>query len=276
MTDELRYGVLIDAPARRRSSTRLPPPGRPGGLLWPRTTPVGSSNPRCDLRAGGVGRSAFGPARRSPLSPLPRLYESSTGRSGSCSPRQSSAPTPSSLGLHHRADIRDKQNGHTLMTMIQSRLDRPPSCATSTRAEFRTPLTGWNASCGRAHRAGRHWTAVSDCRCSTIVSSSSARPTPRSSPGTTEALALVFGTQQTHRVRRDATAPETWVALWNGDQAHDPQATGMLNAIVAPLAARELPVWIASSFDGDLVLVPADRLDDAVDALRHAGHQVAQ
>jgi len=44
---------------------------------------------------------------------------------------------------------------------------------------------------------------------------------------------------------------------------------------VAPLAAGELPVWVASSFDGDLVLVPVDRLNEAVDVLRHAGHHIA-
>lgn len=39
--------------------------------------------------------------------------------------------------------------------------------------------------------------------------------------------------------------------------------TGMLSAIVAPLAAGELPVVVASSFHGDLVLVPAGRLNEA-------------
>ncbi|MFI6566134.1 ACT domain-containing protein [Streptomyces sp. NPDC050534] len=49
----------------------------------------------------------------------------------------------------------------------------------------------------------------------------------------------------------------------------------MLSAIVAPLAAGELPVWTAASHDGDLALVPADQLDEAVAVLRRAGHQVA-
>jgi hypothetical protein len=62
----------------------------------------------------------------------------------------------------------------------------------------------------------------------------------------------------------------------NGDEAHDPEATGMLSAIVAPLAAAELPVWVASSFDGDLVLVPARRLDEAIGVLRGAGHKMAE
>jgi hypothetical protein len=56
--------------------------------------------------------------------------------------------------------------------------------------------------------------------------------------------------------------------------AHDPEATGMLSAIVAPLAAGELPVWTAASYDGELVLVPAGRLQEAIDVLCRAGHQV--
>ena len=88
-------------------------------------------------------------------------------------------------------------------------------------------------------------------------------------------LALVSGPDGRTRVRRSDSAEDAWAALWNGDQAHDPQATGMLSAIVTPLAAGELPVWVASSFDGDLVLVPASRLDEAINVLRSAGHDVA-
>jgi hypothetical protein len=87
-------------------------------------------------------------------------------------------------------------------------------------------------------------------------------------------LALVLGPDGGATMRRDDTADDAWVALWNGDDAHDPEATGMLSAIVAPLAAGQLPVWTAASYDGDLVLVPAGRLEEAVDVLRRAGHQV--
>ncbi|WUK77465.1 ACT domain-containing protein [Streptomyces sp. NBC_00366] len=88
-------------------------------------------------------------------------------------------------------------------------------------------------------------------------------------------LALVLGPDGGAAMRRDDTAEDGWVALWNGDDAHDPEATGMLSAIVAPLAASGLPVWTAASHDGDLVLVPAGRLEEAVGVLRRAGHQVA-
>ena len=87
-------------------------------------------------------------------------------------------------------------------------------------------------------------------------------------------LALVLGPDGGAAMRRDDTAGDAWAALWNGDDAHDPDATGMLSAIVAPLAADGLPVWTAASYDGDLVLVPAARLEEAVDTLRRAGHRV--
>lgn len=90
----------------------------------------------------------------------------------------------------------------------------------------------------------------------------------------TDLLALVLGPDGGVAMRRDDTAEDAWVALWNGDDAHDLYATGMLSAIVAPLAAGGLPIWTAASYDGDLVLVRADQLEEAVDVLRGAGHQV--
>jgi hypothetical protein len=87
-------------------------------------------------------------------------------------------------------------------------------------------------------------------------------------------LALVLGPDGGAAMRRDDDAEDAWAALWNGDDAHDPDATGMLSALVMPLAADAIPVWTAASYDGDLVLVPASRLHEAVDVLRRAGHQV--
>ena len=75
-------------------------------------------------------------------------------------------------------------------------------------------------------------------------------------------------------MRRNDAGEDAWSALWNGDEAHDVQATGMLSAIVAPLAAGSVPVWVVSSYDGDLVFVPTDRLDEASEVLQAAGHQV--
>ena len=89
-----------------------------------------------------------------------------------------------------------------------------------------------------------------------------------------DVLAVVFGPDGSTVMRRDDTGEDAWLALWNGDEAHDVQATGMLSAVVAPLAAGGLPVWVVSSYDGDIVLVPADRLDEASGVLQAAGHQV--
>jgi hypothetical protein len=87
-------------------------------------------------------------------------------------------------------------------------------------------------------------------------------------------LAVVSGPDGTVVMRRHDSSEDAWSALWNGDEAHDVQATGMLSAIVAPLAAGGVPVWVVSSYDGDVVLVPADRLDEASEVLRAAGHHV--
>jgi hypothetical protein len=89
-----------------------------------------------------------------------------------------------------------------------------------------------------------------------------------------DVLAVVFGPDGSTVMRRDDAGEDAWVALWNGDAAHDVQATGMLSAIVTPLGAAGVPVWVASSFDGDLVLVPTDRLDEASGVLQAAGHRV--
>jgi len=89
-----------------------------------------------------------------------------------------------------------------------------------------------------------------------------------------DVLAVVHGPDGGARMRRQDAADDAWVALWNGDEAHPPEATGMLAAIVAPLAAGNVPVWVAASFDGDVVLVPAGRVDEASELLRRAGHQV--
>jgi hypothetical protein len=89
-----------------------------------------------------------------------------------------------------------------------------------------------------------------------------------------EVLALVRGPDSGACMRRQDAADDAWVELWNGDQAHPADATGMLAAIVAPLAAGNVPVWLAASFDGDIVLIPVDQVDEASELLRRAGHQV--
>jgi hypothetical protein len=50
--------------------------------------------------------------------------------------------------------------------------------------------------------------------------------------------------------------------------------TGVLVALLEPLARAGVAIFAVSTFDTDHVLVRADRLDDAVRALRAAGHRV--
>jgi len=89
-----------------------------------------------------------------------------------------------------------------------------------------------------------------------------------------DVLAAVRGPDGGACMRREDAAGDAWAALWNGDTAHPPDATGMCAAIVGPLAAGNVPVWVAASYDGDLVLVPAARLGEAAELLRRAGHTV--
>ena len=49
----------------------------------------------------------------------------------------------------------------------------------------------------------------------------------------------------------------------------------MLAALLTPLAGGQIPVFVASTFHADLVLVPAAMVPAATDALRAAGHVIA-
>jgi uncharacterized protein len=52
------------------------------------------------------------------------------------------------------------------------------------------------------------------------------------------------------------------------------ELTGVLAGIAAPLAGAGVPVFALATYDTDVVLVPCARLEDAVAALRAAGHSV--
>jgi uncharacterized protein len=51
--------------------------------------------------------------------------------------------------------------------------------------------------------------------------------------------------------------------------------TGVLAALAGPLAEAGISIVALATFDTDYVLVRAERLDAAVEALRAAGHRVA-
>ncbi len=77
-------------------------------------------------------------------------------------------------------------------------------------------------------------------------------------------------------VIREAAAEENdlWAALFSGGSPHAPSATGMLSGLLVPLARASVPVFVSSTYSADVVLVPRARLDEAIGALRGAGHQV--
>ncbi|GAB2804452.1 ACT domain-containing protein [Actinoallomurus bryophytorum] len=70
--------------------------------------------------------------------------------------------------------------------------------------------------------------------------------------------------------------PGLWAGLYGGETAHGLDIPGMLAALIGPLAGADVPVFVASTFHADLVLVPLDRRADAVAALRDAGHTVTE
>ncbi len=68
-------------------------------------------------------------------------------------------------------------------------------------------------------------------------------------------------------------AEKGWAAL----KLHGPMelgTTGVLAALVSPLAEAGLPVFAISTFDTDYVLVRAGSVGEAVAALKRAGHEV--
>jgi hypothetical protein len=52
--------------------------------------------------------------------------------------------------------------------------------------------------------------------------------------------------------------------------------TGIIAALVNPLADARVNVFVFSTHDTDYVLVPSVRLDEARAALRSAGHRVSE
>lgn len=66
---------------------------------------------------------------------------------------------------------------------------------------------------------------------------------------------------------------ETWRAFY-GDAAHGLDLPGVLLAVVRPLSENGVPIFVASTYDADLVLVPATQLERARRLLVAAGHEV--
>ncbi|MBX6385983.1 MAG: ACT domain-containing protein [Microbispora sp.] len=67
---------------------------------------------------------------------------------------------------------------------------------------------------------------------------------------------------------------DRWIGLYGGGTGHHLDAPGMLAAIIGPLDEASIPVFVASTFHADLVLVPEPRIKEAVAVLEEAGHRV--
>ncbi|MFB4316972.1 ACT domain-containing protein [Actinomadura sp. 21ATH] len=68
---------------------------------------------------------------------------------------------------------------------------------------------------------------------------------------------------------------ERWVGYYDAVPS-DPSATGQLASVVGPLAGAGVPVFVASTYHGDLVLVPEHRVPAATAALKEAGHRIEE
>nr|WP_231703851.1 ACT domain-containing protein [Arthrobacter sp. zg-Y179] len=69
----------------------------------------------------------------------------------------------------------------------------------------------------------------------------------------------------------DAEIDGTWAAFY----ASGPipfGLTGVVASLVAPLSAAGCPVFVVSTFDGDVLMVPSPQYDQALALLRAAGH----
>ncbi|MCX4448264.1 GNAT family N-acetyltransferase [Streptomyces sp. NPDC058369] len=65
---------------------------------------------------------------------------------------------------------------------------------------------------------------------------------------------------------------DRWIALYDADPDHGLDEPGLLAAVLTPLARVAIPVFTASTYHADLVLVPEQRRDEALGALRSAGY----
>ena len=72
-----------------------------------------------------------------------------------------------------------------------------------------------------------------------------------------------------------ATIDGTWTALYVGGPIPF-GLTGVVTSLVAPLSAAGCPVFVLSTFDGDILMVPSARGDQARDLLTAAGHTLTE
>ncbi|GAA3387411.1 ACT domain-containing protein [Cryptosporangium minutisporangium] len=93
--------------------------------------------------------------------------------------------------------------------------------------------------------------------------------------GTADWIALVRGPDGLTVIRTVTDGDDGWRAF-QGQDAHELDVPGMLLSIITPLSEADLPIFAASTYAADLVLVPASHAEKAVALLRTAGHDVAE
>jgi ribosomal protein S18 acetylase RimI-like enzyme len=96
-------------------------------------------------------------------------------------------------------------------------------------------------------------------------------------PSSDDWLALVRAPEGLTVIRSaDSSVPpaDRWIALYDADPNHGLDEPGLLAAVLTPLACAAIPVFTASTFHADLVLVPEQCHDQAVAALRSAGYEI--
>lgn len=69
-------------------------------------------------------------------------------------------------------------------------------------------------------------------------------------------------------------AGERWVALYDADPDHGLDEPGLLAAVLMPLGQASVPVFVASTYLADLVLVPEARAEAALSALGSSGFTI--
>lgn len=76
----------------------------------------------------------------------------------------------------------------------------------------------------------------------------------------------------------DAVPPEVQAERrWRAMKVEGPipfEAVGIAASLVSPIAAAGISVFFIATYDTDYLMVREERLTDAVDALRRAGHDI--
>lgn len=89
-------------------------------------------------------------------------------------------------------------------------------------------------------------------------------------------LMVAHSPEGTTRVRRALPGDgDRWLAFYSGGSAHGLDEPGMTVSVAAPLSSVGCPIFVVSTAIADLVLVPSLQRQNAIAALKSAGHTVS-